>query len=500
MASERRLHPLSFLFALQTAAKQFLLPIIVALFAARGRDVWELSAAIVLLPLAVNALGRALSFRYRFEDTELIIRSGFIFRRVRHIPYDRIQNVDAVRNVLHRLLGVMEVRVETGGGTEAEAVLRVVDRDAMDEIRARVFAQRTRVAEPAGTTAASAPAPSVLLTMAPLEVFLFGLIHGRGTIVAGALSGLLWEFGLVDPAARAFFGEDTTGRGVIRRLALGVFDGAAPPLQQLFLSVAALFLLLVMFRIASALWTSVTYYGFMVTRSGDDLRCEYGLLTRVASTIPVRRIQKVTVREGPWHRLGRRVSVGVQTAGGKVEGGNESTRSWLAPLAHRSALAGLLSGILPEATADVNWQPVHPRGVRREFAGSMVFVLPASAVLASAVGPWALVPFAILTVWAYVHARRSVAALGWAVSSETVQFASGWLWQTRLAAPLAKIQVVSRHESPFDRRHGMASVFADTAGRAQGEYAIRIPYLAAPIAHELAGRLAADAARTSFRW
>jgi putative membrane protein len=220
----------------------------------------------------------------------------------------------------------------------------------------------------------------------------------------------------------------------------------------------------------------------------------------VATTIPVRRIQKVTIREGPWHRVGDRVSVGVQTAGGRVEQGKESTRSWLAPLAHRAALAQLLNGILPEATAEVDWQPVHPRGVRREFAGSMVFVLPASAGLASAIGLWALAPFVILTAWGYVHARRSVAALRWAVSNETVQFASGWIWRSRLAAPLAKVQVVSRHESPFDRRHGMASVFADTAGRAQGDYAIRIPYLAAPTARALAGRLAADAARTSFRW
>jgi putative membrane protein len=496
MASERRLHPLSFLFALQNSAKQFLLPAILTLFAARGRDVWELWAAVVLVPLAVNALGRALSFRYRFEATELVIRSGFIFRRVRHIPYDRIQNVDAVRNVLHRLLGVMEVRVETGGGTEAEAVLRVVDGDAMAEIRSRVFAERTQVAEHRdGTTA-----PSVLLLMPPREVFLFGLVHGRGTIVAGALFGLLWEFGLVDPAARAFFGDDTTGRGVMRRLALALFDDAALPLRQLLLTFAAILLLLALFRLVSALWTLVTYYGFMVTRSGDDLRCEYGLLTRVATTIPVRRIQKVTIREGPWHRVGDRVSVGVQTAGGRVEQGKESTRSWLAPLAHRAALAQLLNGILPEATAEVDWQPVHPRGVRREFAGSMVFVLPASAGLASAIGLWALAPFVILTAWGYVHARRSVAALRWAVSNETVQFASGWIWRSRLAAPLAKVQVVSRHESPFDRRHGMASVFADTAGRAQGDYAIRIPYLAAPTARALAGRLAADAARTSFRW
>ena len=51
-----------------------------------------------------------------------------------------------------------------------------------------------------------------------------------------------------------------------------------------------------------------------------------------------------------------------------------------------------------------------------------------------------------------------------------------------------------------NRRHGMASVFADTAGRAHEGYAIRIPYLAAGVAAALAGQLSAAAARTSFRW
>ena len=49
-----------------------------------------------------------------------------MFRRVRHIPYSRIQNIDAVQNVLHRVLGVAEVNIETGGGDAAEAKMSVL--------------------------------------------------------------------------------------------------------------------------------------------------------------------------------------------------------------------------------------------------------------------------------------------------------------------------------------------------------------------------------------
>jgi putative membrane protein len=105
-----------------------------------------------------------------------------------------------------------------------------------------------------------------------------------------------------------------------------------------------------------------------------------------------------------------------------------------------------------------------------------------------------------MLLWSLVHARRTVAGLRWSVTDSAVHFASGWIWRNRLAAPLSKVQVVSRHQTPFDRRHDMASVAADTAGRQMMGYAIRIPYLATPIAVMVSDRLSAAAARTSFRW
>lgn len=497
MESERRLHPLSFVFVIQGAAKQFLFPAILALFATRNRDAWEAWAAVLVVPVALIAIGRALSFRYRFDPTELVIRSGFIFRRVRHIPYDRVQNVDAVQNVLHRLLGVIEVKVETGGGNETEAFLRVVSRDALDEIRARIFAGRST---PAAETVEAPQPPDVLLALTPRETFLFGLVHGRGMIVLGAMFGLLWEFGLMDTLDDRFFGKDSPGAGVFRSILLAVFDDAPFPFLQVVVSLAGFVLLLGILRVASAGWTALTYYGFKLTRSGDDLRSEYGFFTRVTSTIPVRRIQKLTIREGPWHRLAERVSVGVQTAGGKAQEGGESTRAWLAPLVRRSALPGLLHGIVPEATIDVDWQPVHPRGVRREIVGGLIFLVPVSVALWFTIGWWVTPLALVAATWLYVHARKSIAAMRWAMAVETVQFKSGWIWRNRLVAPLAKVQVVSRHQSPFDRRHGMATVFADTAGRSQEGYAIRIPYLPAAVALSLSEGLAAAAARTSFKW
>ena len=492
--SERRLHPFSFLFAIADTARQILFPAIFALFATRVRDTWELGAVVILIPLAAIAFGRALSFRYRFDTTELIIRSGFVFRRVRHIPYDRIQNVNVVQGPLHRLLNVVEVRIETGGGGELEAHMRVVDRAALEEIRQHVAARGTQVPSEAATTE---PEAVPLLRLSPREVLLLGLIQGRGMVLVGALFGLAWEIGYMD----RFMGSGGTGRGVIRQLARAVFADGAWPIRQAVLAIVGVVVLLALFRLLSALWTAITYYGFTLRHAGDDLRCEYGLLTRVTSTIPIRRIQKLTVHDGPWHRYTGRVSLHVQTAGGRAGPQAETSRRWLAPLVRVDALPDILRQVLPDAMRTVEWHGVHPRAARREFVGHLILLVPLFAVAVVGLG-WPILALApVALIWAVVNSRRTAAALRWAMSDEAVHFASGWIWRTRVVAPLTKVQVVSRMQTPLDRRHGMASVAADTAGgRGPRENWIRIPYLSFDIASGLARQLSDAAARTPFRW
>ena len=143
MLSDRRLHPYSILFGLGSELRQFLIPGVVVLVTAgtAGGD-WQGWTLVFLIPYALSVVARYLSFRYRYEERELVIRTGLIFRNERHIPYARVQNINAVQNVLHRLLNVIEVRIETGGGQEAEARMSVLPVEALEEMRRRVFGDR----------------------------------------------------------------------------------------------------------------------------------------------------------------------------------------------------------------------------------------------------------------------------------------------------------------------------------------------------------------------
>ena len=131
MSDERRLHPLSWLFAAAQAAKGFLIPIVLLLFASGG-GAYELWAAVFIIPVTLSAVLQYVVFRYRLEEDEIVVRDGILTRTERHIPYARIQNIDLVQNPLHRLLKVALVRVETASGQKPEAVIRVLSLDAVE--------------------------------------------------------------------------------------------------------------------------------------------------------------------------------------------------------------------------------------------------------------------------------------------------------------------------------------------------------------------------------
>jgi putative membrane protein len=59
----------------------------------------------------------------------------------------------------------------------------------------------------------------------------------------------------------------------------------------------AVLVFLLFIRLLSTVWAVVRLYGFRLERTGDEVRTEYGLFTRMSATIPLRRIQTTSVAQ-----------------------------------------------------------------------------------------------------------------------------------------------------------------------------------------------------------
>lgn len=502
--SERRLHPLSFLFAIGSELRGFLLPFVFLIVTMRSAT-WELWPLWLVLPTLIYALVRYLTFRYAFAATDLVIRTGFLFRNERRVPYARVQNVEVVRNPLHRLLGVAEVRMQTAGGAEPEAALRVLSLAAASELLERVKHEKALATSAAVEAAPAAGAPAMgraveaepartLVRLGPGDLVVFGLAQNRGMLVIAAVLGVAWEASVVDPAGRG-------GGGLFDSLWSAV-GGRARAFGEWGLAdfgwlLAVLIAALAFVRLLSIGWAFVRLHGFTLTRAGEELHVTCGLLTQVRSVIPLRRIQSLTVSESPLERGFGCVSVRVQTAGGDQAA--SETREWVAPILPRARLAALLAELLPEAPIEAAaWRPVDARArarLLREWAWTLGPPLLLLAVFARG---WTLAAVAPCALWAWLAASGQARGYGWALADGLVAVRSGWLWRHTTFAPLGKIQVVELAESPWDRRWRMAGVAADTAG-GSGR-GIAIPYLPVADARGIHAHIGRAAAATAFRW
>jgi putative membrane protein len=514
MPSEQRLHLSTLIFDLARHVKQFALPAVLVLFGASqstggpggtfGRlpDRWELWLFLMFVPAMIFSIVRYLTFRLHYDDRELVIRSGLIFRNERHIPFSRIQNVDASQNVFHRLLDVAEVRVETGGGKEEEAKLSVLPYSAFLDMRRHVFHERVLVnAEHATQPHSTHPRHSthpLLLHLNLRELALFGFLENKGMVLIGAAFGVGWESGLLSRVSDQFF-----DRLFFRSLITPFVDGGPFPFERIGIGLAGFAVFLVLVRVVSMIWALVRLYDFRLTRAGEDLRSEYGLFTKVAATVPIRRVQAITINAGPLHRWLERATVRVATAGGtgKKDQSAARVREWLAPLIRQQALPHLLQQVLPGFDlSSVNWQPVHPRAFARAVKPMLVFTAIVTLGAAFLIGWGAIGVLILLLLWSVITTRQYVAYLGWAEGDEVVMMKSGWIWRQITLARVNKIQAVAMHQTPFDRRAAMARVRVDTAGAGQFSHRVDIPYLDRQIARGLAQRLSASAANTTFRW
>ena len=520
MPSEQRLHWATLFFDLAKHVKQFALPAVLVIFGAsqssggpggmfdRMPDRWEAWLLLLFVPATVVSIIRYLTFQLRYDERELVIRSGLIFRNERHIPFSRIQNVDAVQNVFHRLLGVAEVRVETGGGKEEEAKLSVLPHSTFLEMRQHVFRERVAPSLEAAespTSALQAPlaleaqtvSRAELLHLSIRELLLCGFLENKGMVLIGAAFGVGWETGLLNRVSGQFF-----DRFFFRNLARSFSDGPFP-VERVAIGIGGFAVFLVVVRIISMIWAFVRLYDFRLTRVGEDLRTEYGLFTKVAATVPIRRVQAITINAGPLHRWLKRATVRVATAGGmgKKNQSAANVREWLAPLIRQEALPRLLQQVLPGFDLSiVSWQPVHPRAFARAMKPMLVFTAIFTLGAALLIGWGAIGVLLLMLLWGVISTRQHVAHLGWAEDDEVVMMKSGWIWQQITLARVNKIQAVAMHQTPFDRRAAMARVRVDTAGAGEFSHRVDIPYLDHQVARGLAQRLSASAANTTFRW
>ena len=477
---DRRLHPMSWLFIVLQQLKAFAIPVLLLFVTGRGAQS-ELIGLIGIAGIAVAAVVRYLTFRFRLEPNGIVILSGLLQRTRRDIPYERVHDVLLHRTVLHRLFGVTEVRLESAGGGKAEAEMRVLALGDAQAIEA-IVRERGGLAVPVAEAQDALPTrPLVALPVG--EVVKLGLISNRGLVVVAAIAGAAlqalpdrWNQPREWSALWRLIGDHPVPPGWL-----------TGPSGLALLIVTVVLAVVVILRVFSVSLALLQFYGFTLSEAGRQLRLERGLLTRLRHHVPARRIQAWWIRETPLHRWFGRQTLTVDRAvrPGEDEGGGRE----LVPLATPTRVSEIVATLIGrEHWPPAAWLPLHPRAWRRLIVVPTLVVGLAAAVALWRFGPIGLVVLGVLPL-VVVRARLWAAHAAYAeIPGRLVAVREGWLNRSWRFTEIGKLQTVRLTESPFDRRHGMATLWLDTAG-ASSAHPLRIPYLPAADARALYTRL-----------
>lgn len=492
---EARLHPLTLIIGLTKYGRALVPALALVMFGNR----W---AGIPVLIITTTGLAATLvkyfSFHYRIERGELITQEGLFEKRQRNIPLERIQEISIEQGVLHRLLGVVDAKIETGSGSGAEARLSVITRAEADRLRQAVFAGKAVESvqtESAQIEIAAEPETTILRRLSLTDLIVAGLTSNH-LLSALVLAGAIWNFADDLLPKTIYERAGTLIVGEAKHLAA---QGAGAALLVFFLGLVALALIGIVFSVIGSV---VLFYGFRLSLRGDDLQRRYGLLTQRSSSLPRRRIQVLEIEEKVLRRLFGWATLRADTSGrGREDSDDNKGRDVLLPIVPSREVAELLPALFPDLDfTDSHWRRVSALAVRRGTIEAGIVCLVIALALFFWRGSWlAFLPLGLIPpiYWLY---SVSYSRLGYALSGSYLRTRRGWLGRSTHIVPISKIQAVQIHQTPFDRLWGVATLTVDTAGQAFTGGGPEISNLPIAEAREISGVLAQRASITQYKW
>ncbi len=490
---ERRLHPLSWFFVLIQHLKQFIVPLLVLLFLGRGdrNDLWS---AVAVCLLAAYSIWQYYTYSFRIDRDSLTIRSGLLERSLRHIPFARIHNVALHQSLLHRIFRVAEVRLESAGGIKPEAEMRVLTiKDAL-ALEALIRRRRSQEAGAVANAPTNAPAEAGehLVSLSTIEVVRLGLISNRGMLVVAGVFAILAQLnpGMLTRVLRSWL-------EVISGFVLDFGRG-----HEIAAMISLVILFVVALRLFSVTLALLHYSGFRLAQHGNRLTLERGLLARLRTSAPHRRIQTWTLHEGVLHRLFKRRTLEVSTAvlDNGSHGQPRSLRE-LAPIGTPAICDSLIHRLLPQVQWPIqHWRRLHRHAGWRLFVPHLLWVLVLSAAAYWNLGILGAGFVACWLPWGGYLAWRHARMAGYAVDDLIVAVRDGWWTRRWRFAEIGKLQAVLLSQSPVDRTLGMATLFLDTAGGTGIGAPLVLRYLPEADARALQARLVHKISRQRLRW
>jgi putative membrane protein len=353
-----------------------------------GNYVAILVVAVFLLVIIGLAIVKWKKKIYCIQDEGIYIRNGIFEMHERTVPFSQVHTADISSSIVQRLFNVCKLDIDTAGGKAKESEISILlSKQEALRVKSLIFNVNKKRAEEEVEVGIKIKK----FTTSTKDLFVMASMSSN--MLAGIFIIIVFYMNIVDKIpdavkrkAKAFsynLIEDFNSKGMITYI-------VALILVALFISWSV-----------SVIITVIKYYGFTVTREEDNIRLSYGLLNKKEVTIPVSRIQSITIVEGIIKKSFGYFSLNVETIGyGKDKG--ESTM--LCPIAKKKVLDNFFQDILSEM--DINYELV--KSPRKALKGFILFRLLDDIIIMSIIaifapyGQFIFILLPIIAIWNYI--------------------------------------------------------------------------------------------------
>jgi putative membrane protein len=403
-----------------------------------------------------------LRFRYHVGAHDIRVEKGLLNRTARSIPYERIQDVSIEQKPLARMMGLSEVKFETGGGDGDDATLRFVTLEEANRLRALIRARKAGVAvtQDVAQIVESEDAETIF-AMDGKRVLILGL-YSFSLIIFAVLGGLAQQFDFLLPFDYWDY-KRWSGLAAESGVSVNTLNGVGI-MGQLILAFGVFSSLIFIGFASGVVRTYLREHGFRLTQTAKGFRRQRGLLTLTDVVMPTHRVQAAVVQTGPirkrrgWHSL-KFVSL--------AQDSKEESNYVAAPLAtldevwRISKAAGIDA---PDGDERLR------NGAALHWIIQLLLLVPPLLVAMAALMIFADTPVAptllllLLLVLAALLLWCDWRKYRFGLDTQQLYLRRGW-WQQRLTlAPQVKVQSIEIAQGPLARRFGLASLRFGIAG------------------------------------
>lgn len=465
---EKRLHPLTLLYRVFVALPSIALPLYFAFSQGSIENWFFIGLSILALLFTVPfAILHYYFFDFSITTREISIQSGIFSRKQRNIPIKRIQNINIEQNFLQRILGISKVTFETAGNKELEGQLEFISKsDALSlkniiqNFQTNLEKNNANIEDPAlnedqKKENKAKDNQNILYKITMNEIIFHGISRFRPVL----LVVFFWIFSL---AQQFYFlpqinDLNTESLQSIEEMLMNENIGIVISLTILFALFGTWLLDIIL--------TFNQFYGFKLSDSRGKLITDYGLLTKRHTTIPLKKLQSLTILTNPLKKKFDYFGLVIQTAGyGAMKGGSADIAI---PIAKKNALFEITRYIRKfEIPSEFN--QVSKKTIRRASIRGFVYfaiLLTGLYFLYSQ-----LLWLSVLMPLIFLHSILRWKFMGYCIEDENVIIKYGYFRQKITVIPIRKIQTLSMTANFFQRRLNLASIIVDTASHSTVGY------------------------------